>query len=58
MSPLKSVTTPNCCQVETLVRTTSAQMSFPETACAENLQLCKPTISSTVQVAGLRHSRR
>ncbi len=29
--PLKSVTTTNCSQVETLMRTTSMQMSFPET---------------------------
>ena len=29
--PLKSVTTMNCSQVETLMRTTSMQMSFPET---------------------------
>ncbi len=29
--PLKSVTTTNCSQVETPVRTTSMQMSFPET---------------------------
>ena len=29
--PLKSVTTPNCSQVKTLVRTTSTQMSFPKT---------------------------
>ena len=31
--PLKSVTTLNCSQVMTLVRTTSTQMSFPETVC-------------------------
>ena len=29
--PLKSVTTPSCSQVKTLVRMTSKQMSFPET---------------------------
>ncbi len=29
--PLKSVTTTNCCQVETQIRMTSMQMSFPET---------------------------
>ncbi|KAJ8416046.1 hypothetical protein AAFF_G00380680 [Aldrovandia affinis] len=28
--PLTSVMTPNCSQVKTLVRTSSAQMSFPE----------------------------
>jgi hypothetical protein len=28
--PLMSVTTPNCSQVKSLVRTTSTQMSFPE----------------------------
>ncbi len=28
--PLKSITTTNCSQVETLMRTTSMQMSFPE----------------------------
>ncbi len=31
LCPLKSVTTTNCSQVETLMRTTSMQMSFPET---------------------------
>jgi hypothetical protein len=30
--PLKSVTTPNCSQVKTLVGTTSTQISFPETS--------------------------
>jgi hypothetical protein len=29
--PLKLVTTTNCSQVKTLVRTTSTQLSFPET---------------------------
>ena len=28
--PLKSVTTPNCSQVKTLVRTTTTKLSFPE----------------------------
>jgi hypothetical protein len=31
ISPLKSVTIPNCCQVKTLVKTMSTQMSFPKT---------------------------
>ncbi len=31
IGPLKSVTTTNCSQVETPMRTTSIQMSFPET---------------------------
>jgi len=29
--PFKSVTTKNCSQIETLMRTTGMQMSFPET---------------------------
>jgi hypothetical protein len=46
---LKSVTIMNCNLVQTLVRTTSTQMNFPETV---------PTVSSAVRVAGLRPSRR
>ncbi|MBN3279548.1 SYTL3 protein, partial [Polyodon spathula] len=44
--PLKSVTTPNCSQAKTLVRTTSMQMSFPETVSAEllcNIAIVPPT---------------
>ncbi len=53
--PLKSVTTTDCRQVETLMRTTSMQMSFPETGiCAEIIWLCKPIDGAAVQVAGLR----
>jgi hypothetical protein len=59
--PLKLVTMPNSSQVKTLVRTTSMQMSFPETV-SDNL--CRN--SSVVQTqfhqlsgwAGLRRSRR
>ena len=43
--PLKSVTTPNCSQVKTLVRTTSMQMGFPETV---SDSLCRN--SSVVQI--------
>ncbi len=59
--PLKSVTTTNCSQVETPMRTTSMQMSFPETfltVCAEILWLCKPIVAAAVRVAGLRRSWR
>ncbi len=59
--PLKSVTTTNCSQVETLMRTTSMQMSFPEKvsdSCAEILWLCKPIVAAAVRVAGLRRSWR
>jgi hypothetical protein len=38
---LKSVTTPNCSQVKTLLRTTSTQMSFPETV---SDSLCRNTL--------------
>jgi hypothetical protein len=54
------VTMPNCSQVKILVRTTSTQMSFPETfltVCAEVFQLCKPRVSLAVRVAGLRWIR-
>ncbi len=57
--PLKSVTMTNCSQVETLMRTTSMQMSFPRrflTVCAEILWLCKPIVGTAVRVAGLRRS--
>ncbi len=36
--PLKSVTTTNCSQVETPMRTTSMQMSFPETVFLQFMQ--------------------
>ncbi len=59
---LKSVTTTNCSQVETPVRTTSMQMSFPETVSdrfySEILWLCKPIVAAAVRVAGLRRSWR
>ena len=58
--PLKSVTTPNCSQVKTLPRTTSTQMSFPETV---SDSLCRnysvvQTHPSAGRVACLRRSRR
>ncbi len=61
--PLKLVTTTNCSQVETPMRTTSMQMSFPETnrfltVCAEILWLCKPIVATAVRVAGLRRTWR
>ncbi len=55
---LKLVTTANCSQVETSMRTTSMQMSFPETVCAEILCLCKPIVAVAIRVAGLRWSWR
>ncbi len=54
---LKSVTTTNCIQVETPMRTPSMQMSFPETF-KEILWLCKPIVTAAVRVAGLRRSWR
>ena len=50
--PLKLVMISNFSQVNTLVTMTSTQMSFPETV-SDSL-LCKPTVSSAVQVARLR----
>jgi hypothetical protein len=47
-------TRPNCSQVKIQVRTSSTQLSYPETVCAEIIWLCKHTVSSAVQVAGLR----
>ncbi len=35
--PFKSITTTKCCQVKTLIRTTSMQMSFPETSVSDSL---------------------
>ncbi len=59
---LKSVATTNCSQVETPMRTTSMQMSFPETVSdrfySEILWLCKPIVAAAVRVAGLRRSWR
>jgi hypothetical protein len=49
--PLKSVRTPNCSPVKTLVRMTSTQTNFPETICAEILRFCK-------SAAGPKRSRR
>ena len=58
--PLKLAMTPNCSQVKTLVRTTSTQMSFPETFWQFVLKFfcCANPVSSAVQMAGLRRSRR
>ena len=59
--PLKTVMVLNCSHVKTLVRMTSSQMSFLRqclTVCAEILRLCKSTVSSAVQVAGLRRFHR
>ncbi len=50
--PLKSVTT-NCSQVETPMRTTSMQMSFPETV---SDSLCRKSL--VMQKTGLRRSWR
>ncbi len=54
--PLKSVTTTNCSQVETPIRTTSMWRFL--TVCAEILWLCKPIVAVAVRVAGLRRSWR
>jgi hypothetical protein len=51
--PLNSVRMPNSSQVKTLVRTTSKQMSFPETfltVCAEILCLCISTSAVRLDV--------
>ncbi len=61
--PLKSVTTTNCIQVETPMRMTSMQMSFPETVsdslCRNYLiWLCKPIFAAAFRVAGFRRSWR
>ncbi len=58
--PLKSVTTMNCSQVETPMRMTSMQMSFPEivSGCTEIIWLCKSIVAAAVRVAGLRRSWR
>ncbi len=50
----------NSSQVETPMRMTSMQMSFPETVSvfAEILWLCKPIVKAAVRVAGLRRSWR
>ncbi len=48
--PLKSVTTTNCSQVETPMRTLSMQMSFPETF-KEILWFCKPIVAAAVRGA-------
>ena len=57
---LKSVTTPNCSQVKTLVRMTSTQMSFPETVCAQcrNSSVVQPHSFTSCPLAGLRQSRK
>ncbi len=57
--PFKSVTTTNCSQVETLMRTTSSRWASLRrflTVWAEILWLCKPIVAAAVQVAGLRWS--
>ncbi len=56
---LKLVTTMNCSQVETPTRTTSMQMSFPETvsdSLYRNSLVIQPTVAAAV--AGLRWSWR
>ncbi len=55
--PLKSVTMTNCCQVETLMRTMSMQMSFPETRVSDSLCI-NSLVMQTVRVASLRRSWR
>ncbi len=58
---LKSVTTTNCSQVETPMRTTRMQMSFPETVSyglCRIFWLCKPIVAAAVRVAGFRQSWR
>ncbi len=50
--------TMNCSQAETPMRTTSMQMSSPETVCAEIIWLSKPIVAAAVRVAGLRRSWR
>ncbi len=58
--PLKSVTTTNCSQVET-PRTTSMQMSFPETvsdSLCRNPLVMQTDCCSSCPVAGLRRSWR
>ncbi len=52
---LKSVTTTNCCQVETPMRTTSMQMSFTETV---SDSLCRNSLVMQTDLAGLRRSWR
>ncbi len=59
--PLKSVTMTNCSQVETQMRKTSMQMSFPEMvsdSLCRIIWLCKPIVTAAVWVAGLRWSWR
>ncbi len=60
--PLKLVTMTNCSQIETLMRTMSMQMSFPETVsdslCRNSLVMETDCCSSCVRVAGLRRSWR
>ncbi len=55
--PLDSVTTTNCSQVETPMRTTIMQMSFPETV---SDSLCRNSlfVAAAVRVAGHRRSWR
>ncbi len=59
--PLMSVTTMNCSQVETPMRTTSsrwASLRLFLTVYAEILWLCKPIVAAAVRGAGLRRSWR
>ncbi len=59
--PLKTVTTMNCSQVETPMRTTSSRWASLRrflTVCAEIIWLCKPIVAAAVRVAGLRRSWR
>ncbi len=61
LCPLKSDTMTNCSQVETPMRTTSMQMSFPETvsdSLCRNSLVVQPIVAAVVLVAGLRRSWR
>ncbi len=59
---LRSIMTTNCSQVETLMRTTSMQISFPEmvsdSLCREIIWLFKLIVAAAVWVSGLRWSWR
>ncbi len=59
--PLKSDAMMNCSQVETPMRTTSMQMSFPDTvsdSLCRNSLVMQPIVAAAVRVAGLRRSWR
>jgi hypothetical protein len=58
-SPLKSVMMLNCRKVKIFGEDNERAEELPRgEGCAEILLLCKPRISSAVQVVGLRQSRR